>query len=516
MILEYTDVTADRTETVDAVIIGSGCGGATVARELVEAGHSVLMLERGGYYTAARGDYDQRVDDMFARIDGGRGLDGTPNGDIALTYGNNVGGASVHYWADSWRVPADRVAEWEDMGVSGHGLDTLNPLFDLVEQRHNVHPATPDHYNRMNLLFDKGLGALGWHAEPVRQARKDCAKSGHCYQGCSFDRKMAQTLTNIPAMLEGGGRLFADCQVDQITRNAGGRATGVAASFLDRRTGRPSGHRLTVRAKAVVLAAGGFGSALVWLQSKLPNGNGQVGRNFFCNPCPYLHAIFPDYVVQWTDIPTATGTMDFRRTRYDGKGKYLGGGFLLHPNQLQPELLAITLPGFGIAHRQIMDVLPYLGGAISWIDDEMPGQVRLDKQGRPIFDYRVRGVDVLKLRDALKKQAHVLLAAGATEVIVPDTVGTRIRDEKEIALLDTIAVTDGALPMLGAPHPAGTLRMGDDARYSVVAANHEAHEVPGLFVADPSAFPRPPSVDPSLTIMAWAMVATQGIKAALA
>ena len=68
---------------------------------------------------------------------------------------------------------------------------------------------------------------------------------------------------------------------------------------------------------------------------------------------------------------------------------------------------------------------------------------------------------------------------------------------------------------LFASHETGTARMGTDPRTSVVKSTHEAHEVPGLFVADPSAFPLPPSVDPSLGIMAWSYVAAEGVKAHL-
>ncbi len=206
-VLEYDAVTGDRRERVDVVIIGSGCGGATVAKELAAAGRSVLILERGGYYTAERGDMDQRADDMLARLDGGRGLDTTESGEVSLLYGNCVGGASVHYWADSWRIPADRVERFAAMGVEGHGLDVLNPYFDRLERDHNIHPAPADYYNRMNRLFDVGAERLGWHVEPVPQARKGCIKSGHCYQGCSFDAKQSQLVTHIPAALAAGARL---------------------------------------------------------------------------------------------------------------------------------------------------------------------------------------------------------------------------------------------------------------------------------------------------------------------
>ena len=73
-VLESSRVSSSRRETVDVVVIGTGCGGAVMASRLARAGKSVLMLERGGFYLPRRGDFDQREDDMFARIDGGRGL----------------------------------------------------------------------------------------------------------------------------------------------------------------------------------------------------------------------------------------------------------------------------------------------------------------------------------------------------------------------------------------------------------------------------------------------------------
>ncbi|MFQ5417410.1 MAG: GMC family oxidoreductase N-terminal domain-containing protein [Myxococcota bacterium] len=513
MILESSDVQRDLHEQVDVVVIGSGCGGATISEELAAAGHSVLLLERGGYYTAARGDFDQRSDDMLARITGGRGLETTANGQLALMYGNCVGGASVHYWADSWRLPDDRAARYAELGVEGHETADLAAHFERIERDLNVHPAPPQLYNRMNHLFDEGARRLGWHVEPVRQARRGCVRSGHCYQGCAFDAKQSQLVTHIPRALEAGARLFADCQVEAILTDERGRASGLRAVFLDRTTNRPSGHRLEVRSRVVVLAAGGFASAAIWLRSGLPNGSGQVGRNLACNPCPFLHAIFPDPVEQWTNIPAATGTMDFRLARFED-GRYREGGYLLHPNQLQPEFLAATLPGFGLEHRKLMDLLPRMGGAVAWIDDELPGSIEIDGEGRVLHRFRIRGVDELKTRDALKKQALLLLAAGATEVIVPDLRGTRIRDEDDIAALDRIDLTDGGM-IFGAPHPAGALRMGSDTRTSVVDSKHEAHEVPGLFVADPIAFPLPPSVDPSLTIMAWSIVAAGAVSGRL-
>jgi choline dehydrogenase-like flavoprotein len=58
--------------------------------------------------------------------------------------------------------------------------------------------------------------------------------------------------------------------------------------------------------------------------------------------------------------------------------------------------------------------------------------------------------------------------------------------------------------ILGGPHPIGTCHMGEDPRKSVISSRCESHDIPGLFIADASIFPTSISVDPSLSIMAFA------------
>jgi len=57
--------------------------------------------------------------------------------------------------------------------------------------------------------------------------------------------------------------------------------------------------------------------------------------------------------------------------------------------------------------------------------------------------------------------------------------------------------------------------MGADPKTSVVGFDHRVHETDNLYVADPSAFPTPPPVDPSLTIMAFSFMAADCIRRAL-
>ena len=502
-VLEFDKVKSSMNEDVDAVIIGTGCGGAVMAKELAKAGKSVLMIERGGFYLTERGDFDQREDDMMARIDGGRGMDTTRTGQMALTYGSNVGGASVHYWADTWRTPKDRLEKWErEFGVTGHSEDELRTYFERIEKDLNVHRAEDARLNTMNRLFEAGAAKAGIEVERVLQARKGCIGSGYCLQGCSYDAKQSQLVTHIPEALAAGARIFADCQIDRVMMEKG-RAVGVVGRFLDRANGHPSGHSLTVKARVVILSAGGFHSAPLLMRSGVNDASGQLGRNLMMNPCPQLFGLFDQDVVMWRNIPAGVGSRELRLHRFEGE-KYKEGGYLLYPNQLTPSTLAALLPGFGSSHRKLMDNAHRIGSAIAWIDDQGGGSVSLDEDLNPVWDYELGSLDVLTVRDALKKEATVLFHAGAREVVIPDPTGTRLRGLDELKKLDAVNVE---AMLYAAPHPSSMCRMGKDPATSVVDCDNQVHGVKGLYVCDPSVFPTAVSVDPSETIMAFSYLA---------
>lgn len=498
---------AAREETCDVCVVGSGCGGATLARVLAEAGRRVLVLERGGAYT--RADFDQREEDMLAKIDGGRGLDASDDLSVQLTYGNNVGGASVHYWADSYRTPPDRLALWhERYGLEGHELATLTPHFERIERELSVQPAKPEMWNRMNQLLEQGARALGWSGHPVPQARVGCQRSGYCMQGCAYDAKQSQLVTTIPKAIAAGARVFADCEAWTLERT-GAKVEALVARVIDRATARPSGATVRVRAKAFVLAAGGYGTPVILLRNGFKSALPAVGEHTYCNPCPMVHALFDEEIVQYRNIPAAFGIEHFRLATYAGP-RYVEGGYLFMANQLQPATLAAVLPGLGATHRALMRQLRRLGGTICWIDDVDEGSVRLDGE-RPRFRVPIDGGNGLRIRDALKKQAQLLLAVGAREVLFGDLRDTRARRREEIdAAVASLEIAPGRL-VLAAPHPAGGARMGKDPKVSVVGMDHRVHGTDNLFVSDPSVFPTAPSVDPSVTIMAFSYVAAEHV-----
>jgi choline dehydrogenase-like flavoprotein len=505
----YADLGADVAEKCDVCIVGSGCGGATLGVRLAEAGKDVVFLERGGYYT--KEDFDQREDDMLAKIDGGRGLDMSDDGSVQRLYGNNVGGASVHYWADSYRTPPDRLARWaSEFGITGHGETDLAPHFDVLERDLNVHEAEEHYRNRMNQLLKIGGDKLGWRGHPVPQARKPCAASGYCQQGCSYDFKQSQLITHIPRAIDKGARLYADTEARTL-RTSGGKVTALEAAVLDRATGTPNGRKVRVEAKAFVVAAGGYGSPVFLMKNGFKSKLPALGEHTYCNPCPMVHAVFDEEIILFRNIPAAWGIDHFRLATTSG-GRYVEGGYLFMANQLQPAELAAVLPSIGPAHRKLVTNLRKLGGTICWIDDVEEGHITLDGD-RPRYHVPLGGGNELRIRDAFKKQALLLLTVGAKEVLFGDQRDTRITKIDEIdRAVASLAITPGNF-VFAAPHPAGGARMGTDPSKSVVGLDHRVHGTDNLFVADPSVFPTAPSVDPSLSIMAFSCVAAGHVKA---
>jgi len=501
-IIEGSKLKRDLKEEADVCIVGSGCGGATLAMRLAEAGWKVVLLERGGYYTAQAGDFDQREEHAFFRIDGGRGFHFSESASVVFLYGNCVGGASVHYWADTYRTPRDRLELWErEYGVEYHTYEELLPHFERIERDLSVTPA-PDHLlNPLNRLLESALKDLGWEGHRVPQARTHCIASGYCMQGCAYDAKQSQLVTTIPRALRHNTLLYADTEALTLLKEDK-RITGIKARFLDnRRTTLPTGFTLEVRAKIFVLALGGFETAPFLLRNGFGQSLPALGARLYANPSVMVFGLFPDRVNQHRGIPAGVGCMEFRLPRYDQKGEYREGGYMLMPNQLQPGTMAAALPGFGGEHDALMERFPYLGSVIAWIDDEDPGRIEL-KRGEVRWHYTIGKRDWRKIQDAMIKGALWLFTAGATRVYLGDAKGTILRSPEDLPLIRRLRFNPGEI-LLACPHPAGSAPMGRDPEHSVVDSHHRVYGTENLYIADPSVFPTAVSVDPSETIMAF-------------
>jgi choline dehydrogenase-like flavoprotein len=512
------------TLRADVCIMGSGCGGATLAKQLAEAGRDVLVLERGGYYSEA--EFDQDELNMNSKLYANRTMKSTDDGGTLLLSGNNVGGASVHYWADTYRAPPDRLQHWADRyGLSGHGEAELAPIWDQLDKVLNVHPAPEEYHNRMNQLLREGSKKLGWQGHPVPQARKGCLKSGHCMQGCLYGAKQSQLVTHIRQAVALGARVQADVEAIELLRNAGAGGTGgkvsaVNARIIDRTTNKPSGKSVRIEAKQFALCAGGYYSAPFLIGNGFKNTLPALGQHFGNNPTAWVYALYDEDIVMWRNIPAAYGVEEFRLPRFDAQGKYKEGGYLLMANQIQAGTLGGTLPLIGDELGEWMGQAKRIGSTIVWLDDyeEELGTIDRNSDGSPKVTLPFGPVTQAMLKDSLVKQIDVLFASGARKLAIGS--GERIvleRGKDNSGAMRQVArmnITGGGL-FMAAPHPFGGCRMGRDAKTSVVGMDHRVHGMDNLFVADPSVFPTGPSVDPSFTIMAFSVIAAKHINEAL-
>src|SRR5687768_2909418 len=114
-------------------IIGSGVGGAMAAAILAEAGHDVVVLEEGGYYTAAdfREDETHALRTLYA--DGG--LRSTDALNVSILQGRCAGGGSTVNWMVMLRTPEWVIEEWQrEHGTEDMDSAAMRAAFEQFER----------------------------------------------------------------------------------------------------------------------------------------------------------------------------------------------------------------------------------------------------------------------------------------------------------------------------------------------------------------------------------------------
>jgi choline dehydrogenase-like flavoprotein len=505
VIIQGTARSAAIRDRADVVVVGTGSGGGTLAAYLAERGWDVVLVEKGGFFRAE--DFTQREEDAMADFNGRRGLDATTDNAVFLNYAEAVGGCTVHYWGDSFRTPADRLARWRrEHGIEWLTESELGPHWDAIERELGVHVAGEELFNENNRLVRAGCEALGFDGHAAPTARVDCISCGWTQFGCAYNRKMSQLITTIPRVSKTGGRIYSDARAERILVE-NGRVRGVEGALVDRVT-KQAQARFRIDAPRVVLAGGALGTAELLLRNL---DDATVGRRLYLNPHFFVWADFGRTIDNQTGIPCAYVVHEFREVRRAADGGYAGGGYIMLCNHQSPGIAAVMLNGTGAAHTERMKRYHRLGSVMSVIDEEHPGRVFLDDDGIRRTEFRVRGVDQQKALDYLKNASRIFLAAGAAEVWIPDVYGTVVRSEADIDSKIGMRSVQPNAQFVAGSHLLGTAPLGTDATDSFAGPTGEAHRVRGLYVADGAAVPGSVSLDPSLTIMGIARWIAAGL-----
>ncbi len=487
--------TIDRDTIVDCdvVVVGSGAGGATAAAILSAAGLRVVVLERGGYRNES--DFTHLESDAYASMYLDGALGSTSDGGVQMLAGATLGGGTVINYTTSFATPDSVREEWDRVaGFDGvFGGDAYESSLNAVQERMGVNQDNCSPSSRDQVL-EKGLRNMGWHVGEMPRNVTGCTEDacGYCTMGCRIGAKRSMLSTYLEDAAISGTRIIVDSDVRHIDTD-GGHVSGVRAQV--------GAHHITVRAGAVVLAAGALNTPALLLRSGL--GGPAAGRYLRIHPVTAVWGRFEERIDPWT------GKL---QTRYSDEFADLDGhgyGFRFETAPTHP-LFPAAFVGWedGAAFKRDILGLGHIGVAGILLRDRDHGRVTIRRDGSPIWKYRISTRDRTHMREGVRRAAELLAAAGAIEIFT-----STIRPVRWVPDNDTIDKLVAGVDAIGygpnqtsyfSFHQMGSARMGSDPATSVVDGDNQAHDIAGLYVMDGSSFPTASGVNPMISIAAIA------------
>ena len=549
-----------RLPGTDVVVVGLGAVGGVSVLPLADAGLDVVGLEAGSRLTKNDFAPDELRNNLRAwpfvvqktqrEIPTAR-----PDRQSQATRAsvhpmmNGVGGTSLHYWAQSWRLnPWDFkvVTETRRRYGRGHlprgstvedwpfGYEELERYYDRVEheigvsgqagnvngeidrrgnrfegQRTRPYPMPPLRWTGfLEKMADAATG-LGWdpfpgpaavNSEPY-QERSGCMYHGFCNRGgCHVDAKNSTAVTTIPrAEATGNLKIVTHAHATAIESDGNGRATGV--------TYVQGGEEYFQPAKFVLLASYTYENVRLLLLSKsqayptgLSNNHAQVGRHYFSHHqgAP-VTALFPFDLKAWYGLPAQGVAVDnWADDNFDHEAlDFIGGGNLWVYSDRRP-ISAASMSTFGRA--------PNWGSAWKAFIVENADRSNTSYIQKTTLPYESNYLDLdPAVKDPLGfpvtritaeyKENELRLAAFAQDKMEEWYRAAGAIDIIRSGLGRTMGVST---------HAYGGTRMGNDPETNVVDAFGVSHEVPNLGVVGASVMGTSGAHNPTLTAQALA------------
>ena len=503
----------------DVLIIGSGASGGTVAHTLTKKGISCLILDAGPVINYTRDRALKKVyelpyrgfgrPDRFPHVTQASEFNGNLWADEKenpYTYDPKdpyywvrvrlVGGKTLVWGRASWRMSDYEFKAKDHDGFGDNwplSYNDLAPYYDKVEPIFRVSgrkeglPQLPDG------IF------LEDHSPDSESVKRFTAAANARGIPITKPRRATGTLASsinllLPSALESGYlTVVPNAVVSRITTDPN---TGLVngATFVDRRSRR----EMHAKARIVVVGAACLESTRLLLNSGIANSSGVLGRYLFDQfyVKNSVEAIVPEargakntfhlmggggYVAPFRNIKTKE--KDFIR-RYTAD--FSSGG--TPPSRI--------VPGYG---DQLQKELAELGNSrfsMTVMGTVLPRHehyVEIDKKVRdaweiPSLNIHARYTDneFNMARDAMNTLAEVCHSAG----------------------FQVLAKHDKMVPPGESIHELGTCRMGDNPKTSVLNKWNQSHDIKNLFVVDGSSFTSGGAQNPTLTIAALAMRAS--------
>jgi choline dehydrogenase-like flavoprotein len=468
-------IAGERVVRADACVIGTGAGGAPVAKELAEGGMRVVMLEEGERFTPD--EMTARPGEMTTVLYRDAGQTVTAgNVPITLPLGKTIGGTTLVNSGTCFRTPRAVLELWaERFGLEQLTPESLDPFFRRVERELNVAQVPPDLAGRNALVVKRGADALGWHGDFIFRNAKGCVGSGVCAFGCPTAAKQHTGQVYVPKAWDAGAVTYSGCRADRILVEAG-RARGVEA----RTTG---GGTVRVDCDVVVVACGAIHTPLLLRRNGLGGESRELGRNLAIHPATAVRALFDEEIDMARGVPQSFYIDEFADE-----------GIMFEGAAGPPDYIAMGFPYSRERHRELMLRFPNLSQFGVMVSDVSRGSVR-ERAGRPEIRYDLGREDVALFRRGIELLAELYRAAGAKRIFLP------LDRSPEGEVPADLRASDLTLMAF---HPLGTARADARPEHGVVDGDLKLHGTDGIYVADASAVPSSLGVNPQITIMALA------------
>jgi choline dehydrogenase-like flavoprotein len=501
--LSPLSITGDTELDCDVVVVGSGAGGGTAAGVLASAGLDVVVVEAGGYWSEE--DFDGAELSGYARMYLNGGGVATDDQSIGLLAGSCLGGGTVVNYTWCFRPPDFVRDDWKQrFGLSDWAGSDFDDSLDVVWDRIGISsessiPSKRDHAMR------SGLEQLGWDSQVMQRNCKGCQEEvcRLCHYGCQIGAKQSTMKTWLQDASDNGARIVVNCPVDRLLLSDGA-ARGVEGMTVD-------GHKVTVRARAVALAAGAIHTPAIMIRSGM---GGQVGKNLMLHPVLITWGVFDEEVKPWEGTLGATFSDEFLDM---GEGY----GIKYEHAATPPSILAIFAPWRGSRESaELMQSLRYTAGYGALQRARDGGEVVVGADGLPTPRWSLSDFDRDVMRRGLDGAAQILEAGGARRIYSSHAGWVSYEPGKNggrSALLEAADRCGWAAGQvtLGSFHLMGTARMGSSPSDSVCNSDGETWDVQGLYVVDGAVLPTGLGVNPMVTIEAAAHKIARGMAAKL-
>jgi len=479
----------------DAVVVGSGAGGAVAAANLASGGLRTVLLEAGPRLEP--GAMTRDAARFLARYywDGGlRTIGGTTQ--IPTLQARCLGGSTVVNSAIMLPLPGWVREAWHaETGIDLFTSADLDRAYERVFARTHVAPTPMAVMGRRNLLVRDALAAARMDGKPLPRAVVDCEGCADCFTGCRGGRKQSLDRSYVEDASRDGADVFTGAHVDRVLTR-GARTLGVEGRIVDPE-GQRTIARLRVRAPRVVLAAGVLHTPVILLASGITGGS-TVGETLFSHIGGGMVGIVDEVVEPWTGATQGWGAMseEIPGMKYE---------CLWAP----PAVLMVRWGDVGHAFLRRLHEVKHATVIATVYRARVSGKVRARRDGTPTMRLHIPDDEARTVFRGLKIGADALLAVGARYVHtgVPGAVD-EMRSPRDTESLLGRGLGARNLAM-SATHVFGSCRMSE--RDGTVDIRGRVRDVEGLYLADASIFPSPSAVNPQATIMALSDVISRRV-----